>query len=62
MDIDEFLDKEQKEQVDTEVKAKFGDKLSPAQVPEQAPEIPEKGEVKYEGSINQFFGLWEKML
>ena len=61
MDIDKFLDKELKEQIDTEVKAEFGDKLSPAQVPEQAPELTEKGEVKYEGSINQFFGLWDKI-
>lgn len=57
MDIDEFLDRELKGQIDTEVKAEFGDKLSPA----QAPELPEKGEVKYEGSINQFFGLWGKI-
>ncbi|MEK6949042.1 MAG: hypothetical protein AABX34_02395 [Nanoarchaeota archaeon] len=61
MDIDEFLDKELKEQIDTEVNDKFGDKLSPAQASEPAPELPEKEEVKYEGSINQFFGLWGKI-
>ncbi len=61
MDIDEFLDKELKEQIDTEVKSKFGDDASPALPTELAPELPQKEEVKYEGSITQFFGLWDKI-
>ena len=61
MDIDQFLDKELKEQIDTEVKAEFGDKLNPAQAPGQASEIPGKEDVKYEGSINQFLELWSKI-
>ena len=61
MDIDEFLDKELKEQIDTEVKSKFGDNPIPAPHTETASEPPQKEEVKCGGSINQFFGLWGKI-